>query len=210
MNHDAGYPRVAGGGRSYVYLLPCRDEDLLKVGFSRDPLTRLRSLHPRFFEFFDLERGLLLELDRLRDARRIERLFIDTFVAERAPAPLAVRRAAGGHTEWYRGIHPAATLLARQLHGAEGLTLHLPLRDWLRRHFAASGDRLYDGCARLLELIEYERFNVPAPLQTGRAAQALGHLLDAYAAVGVPIEPLLPAAVWHWYRERSALVFDPR
>ena len=34
---ESPIPRFASRGRAYVYVLPCRDEDLLKVGFSRDP-----------------------------------------------------------------------------------------------------------------------------------------------------------------------------
>jgi len=94
VNDEAPYPRFASRGRTFVYVLPCRNEDILKVGFSRDPLDRMRTLHPRFFEFFDLDRALLIETDYLRDARRIERLFITTFADSQAPAPLVVRRSA--------------------------------------------------------------------------------------------------------------------
>jgi hypothetical protein len=45
---EAGYPRIAQSGRSFVYLLPSRDEDVLKFGFSCDPLQRLQALHRRF------------------------------------------------------------------------------------------------------------------------------------------------------------------
>jgi hypothetical protein len=53
MEEDSPYPRFASRGKAYVYVLPCRDEDLLKVGFSRDPFTRFSTLHRRFFDFFD-------------------------------------------------------------------------------------------------------------------------------------------------------------
>ena len=65
------YPRFASTGRTYVYVLPCRGEDLLKVGFTRDPLQRFRTLHRRFYAFFDLEAALLMETERLREARLI-------------------------------------------------------------------------------------------------------------------------------------------
>ena len=48
-----------GSGRSYVYLLPCRDADLAKIGYSRSPLQRFQTLHPRWFEYFDLDGGAL-------------------------------------------------------------------------------------------------------------------------------------------------------
>jgi T5orf172 domain len=204
---EVAYPRFATRGRTFVYVLPCRDEDILKVGFSRDPLERMRTLHPRFFEFFDLERALLIETDQLREARRIERLFITTFVDHQAPAPLVVPRAAAGYTEWYRGIHPMVTALARSECAASALTLQAPLSAWLRDRFEQWSDRLFDWSAQMLELIEYERFNVPMEEKTQRGEKALSHVLDTYAALGVDVQPRVPRAVWSWYQNRGALVF---
>lgn len=59
-------------GCSFVYVFACVVEDLLKLGFSRDPIGRLQALHPRYFEFFDLERSFLVETETVRDARRPE------------------------------------------------------------------------------------------------------------------------------------------
>jgi len=207
VNDEVAYPRFASRGRTFVYVLPRRDEDILKVGFSRDPLERLRTLHPRFFAFFDLDRALLIETDHLRDARRIERLFITTFADYRAPAPLVVPRAAAGHTEWYRGIYPMVATLGRRECETSALILHAPLSLWLRARFAEWSDRLFDWSARMLEMIEYERFNVPAEEQAGHGEKALGHVLDAYAALGLEVQPLLPRSVWSWYQHRSAVDF---
>ena len=207
MNDEAPYPRFASRGRTFVYVLPCRNEDILKVGFSRDPLDRMRTLHPRFFEFFDLERALLIETDYLRDARRIERLFITTFADSQAPAPLVVRRSAAGYTEWYRGIYPEVTALARSVGEESALTLHAPLSAWLRDCFNEWSDRLFDWSARMLEMIEYERFNVPLEETTLRGEKALSQVLDAYAALGMDVQPLVPGPVWRWYQNRSAVAF---
>ena len=91
---EASFPRFASRGRAFVYVLPCREEDILKVGFSRDPLQRLRTLHRRFYDFFDLDRALLVETDHLRDARAIERLLITGLADHRVLAPLVVPRSA--------------------------------------------------------------------------------------------------------------------
>jgi T5orf172 domain len=203
VDDDIPYPRFASRGRTYVYVLPCRDEDILKVGFSRDPLQRLRTLHARFYDFFDLDRGLLIETDRLSDARRIERLFITTFAEYRAPAPLVVPQAAAGHTEWYRGIYPSVTTLARNVCGEEGLIMHEPLRLWLRERFGEWSELLFGWSTRMLEMIEYERFNVPADEHTGRFEKALGNVLDAYVALGVDTQSLVTPAVWAWYHHRN-------
>ena len=54
--------RTLSRGRCFLYVLPLAShEDVLKLGFSRDPLDRLQALHPRYFEVFDLERAFLVE-----------------------------------------------------------------------------------------------------------------------------------------------------
>ena len=196
MSDEVGYPQFASRGRAYVYVLPCRDEDLLKLGFSRDPFTRFHTLHRRFYEFFDLDRGLLIEVDRVADARRIERRFIDTWAESRALAPLVVREAAAGYTEWYRGIYAEVTALAQQLAQVEDHILHRPLRPWLHTLLGARADWLYDGSASMLEQVEYERFHgePQRPLQ-----RALLDVLDMYRSIGLPLEQLVPERVLQWY-----------
>jgi hypothetical protein len=200
VNEEVGYPRFASRGRTFVYVLPCREADILKVGFSRDPLERLRTLHRRFFAFFDLERGLLIDTDHLRDARRIERLFITTFADHRAPAPLVVPQAAAGHTEWFRGVSPQVDALARELCAEQGFTLHAPLSQWLRDRFGDWSELLFGWSARMLEMVEYEHFNVPLHERGARADNALREVLDAYVALGLAVEERVPPAVLAWYR----------
>lgn len=91
----------------YAYVFPCGWEDHCKVGFSGNPLSRLRQLHRRWFEFFDVERGRLVETETVRDARDVELELRRLLVAYNAPAPLTVRREGAGHTEWYRGASTA-------------------------------------------------------------------------------------------------------
>ena len=57
---------IPSRGRCFLYVFPCDWEDLLKLGISRDPLDRVQALHPRWFEFFDLGRGFLVEFYRVR------------------------------------------------------------------------------------------------------------------------------------------------
>ena len=200
---DSTYPRFASRGRAFVYVLPCRDEDLLKVGFSRDPLQRLQTLHPRFFHFFDLDRAFLIHTDYVRDARRIERRFITTFAEQRSPAPLVVPDAAAGYTEWYRGVYPDVAAMAHALCEAEGFTLRAPLRDWLREVFIERGALLYAWSAKMLEIIEYECFNAPPNPATSVCERALVNALDCFAELGIAIEPLVPGPVFSWYRNNG-------
>ena len=199
VDEEAIYPRFASRGRTFVYVLPCRHEDILKVGFSRDPVDRFRTLHRRFFEFFDLDRGLLIHTDHLHDARRIERLFITTFADQRAPAPLVVPRSAAGHTEWFRGVSPQVDVLARQICEEQGFLLHAPLSSWLRERFADWSELLFGWSTRMLEMIEYEHFNVPSHEGDRRVEKVLRDVLDAYAALGMDLQALVPDSVRSWY-----------
>lgn len=203
VNEEVGYPRFASRGRTFVYVLPCREADILKVGFSRDPLERLRTLHRRFFEFFDLDRSLLIETDHVRDARRIERLFITTFAEDRAPAPLVIRQSAAGHTEWFRGISPAVDALARQLCAEQGYLLHAPLGAWLRQRLGDGRGLLYDWSARMLDMIEYAHFNASSSVGWPPGEKALRDTLDACAALGLDLPATVPAAVLAWYQDEG-------
>jgi hypothetical protein len=198
---ESPIPRFASRGRAYVYVLPCRDEDLLKVGFSRDPLRRLQTLHARFFRFFDLDRAFLIATDSVRDARRIERRYIESFADRRSPAPLVVPDAAAGYTEWYRGVYAEAESMARTLTGDEGYTLHAPLRDWLRALFLERSALLFAWSAKMLEAIEYERFNAAPPTAPSVLERALRDALDCFDELGIDIRPLMPEPVFRWYRE---------
>jgi hypothetical protein len=194
---DFVMPRTLGKGRTYVYMLPWREQDLLKVGFSREPVTRLRTLHRRFFDVFDLDRGLLLETERVAQARAIERAILSRHAADRSPAPLSVPDEAAGYSEWLRGVCPGVTAMLRDTAARESLPLH-PLRDWLRARFASQSDVLYTWSLRMLEAIEYEAFNAPPEFQKGEAARSLAYTMDACEAVGLPLSRLFPDSVLAW------------
>jgi hypothetical protein len=198
---DSPVPRFASRGRAFVYVLPCRDEDLLKIGFSRDPLRRMQTLHRRFFDFFDLDRAFLVATDRVRDARRIERALLTAFADRRSPAPLVVPDAAAGYTEWHRGAYADAVSMAESLAANEGLVLHASLRAWLREIFAERGALLYAWSAKMLEAIEYERHNAPPSPGSNAIERALRDALDVFVALGIDIEPLVPGSVFSWHRD---------
>lgn len=196
-------PRLASRGRAYVYVLPCRDQDLLKVGFSRDPVQRLQTLHRRFFRYFDLDRAFLIATDYVRDARRVERRFITAFAESRSPAPLVVPDAAAGYTEWYRGVYPDVVAEANTLCAADGFVRHAPLRDWLRDVFAERSALLFGWSEKMLEAIEYAQFNAPREATFNALEHALIDALDCYVELGIEIEPLVPEAVFRWYRNNG-------
>lgn len=181
-------------GRCYLYVLPCAYEDILKLGFSRDPLERMQALHPRWFEFFDLDHAFLIETDTVRDARDLE-LGLGGVIAEHsAPAPLVVRRQAAGHTEWYRGAYDMLEATARTL-AAGGYLLHAPLRPWIRHALMARSDLLFSWSMAMLSPNELEQ-----PTLRTLHQRTVRDALDARVALGLPIEPWLPERVLAWYR----------
>jgi hypothetical protein len=194
-------PRTLSQGRTYVYMLPWREQDLLKIGFSRQPLVRMRTLHRRFFEVFDLDRGCLLEAGKLAQARRIERDIILRHAEQRSPPPRTVPDAAAGYSEWFRGVCPDVTATLQELAESEGLALH-SLRDWLRRWFVSQGDGLYEWSLRMLDAIEYETFNLPAELRQGHAARSLRYVMDACDAVGLPLPDFFADGAVAWRASR--------
>lgn len=188
---------VVTGGRCFVYVLPCAWEDHCKIGFSRDPLSRLQQLHRRWYEFFDIERGLLVETETVRDARDLELELRRPLAEHNAPAPLTVRREAAGHTEWFRGVAPQLTLAVEGL-CQRGYVVHAPLCDWLRPVLLARSDPLFAWTQAQLSPDELDGLAGPTPAQ-----RMVRDTLDAYGALGIELEPLLPEEVWRWYRGRG-------
>ncbi len=169
----------------FTYVFPCVVEDHCKVGFSSDPLSRLQSFHPRWFEFFDLDRALLIQAETQRDARDLELELRRPLHAHKAPMPLTIRRQAGGHTEWLRGAY---AVLAEQAQSLErrGHTLHAGAREWLARAMLERADRLYGWAAAHCP----DGFSDPAAPEFKRL---LIDVLDAYRAFDIDVEPYLPA-----------------
>ena len=183
-------------GYCYVYIFPCAWEDHCKIGFSRDPLSRIQALHRRWFEFFDLGNGVLVETETVRDARDLELELRRPLAVHNAPAPMTVRREAAGHTEWFRGassqLQQAVCLLEQRGH-----LVHAPLDKWLRPALLARSDRLYAWTQAQLSLDELDGSAGPTPMQS-----LVRDTLDAYAALSIDLEPLLPPEVNRWYRGR--------
>lgn len=190
--------RTPSRGRCFLYVLPCVFEDQLKLGFSRNPLDRLQTLHRRYFEVFDLDRGFLVETETVREARALELSLRRKLILHNAPAPLTVRREAGGHTEWYRGAYDQLAEMAVTL-AQGGHVLHDPLRPWLRQALVARSELLYSWS----QAISPEEFEVSADGVFSPGQRVVRDALDAYATLGIDLEPLLPDAVLRWHRVKS-------
>ena len=194
----AGSPLPTGqalaiDGRCFAYVFPCAWEDRCKIGFSADPLGRIAALHPRWFGFFDLEGGMLVEAESIRDARDLELELRAGLGGYNAPAPLAIRVPAGGHTEWFRGV---SALLAERVAtlGARGYRTYR-VRGWLHVALEQRAARLHEWTLAQLSVDELEGLAGPTPAQ-----QRVRDALDACSALGVGLEPRLAPSVLAWYR----------
>ena len=184
---------AAPRGRCYTYVFPAAWEDHCKIGFSRDPLSRLQQLHRRWFEFFDIDAAVVVETETVRDARDLELALRRPFAAHNAPAPLTVRAGAAGHTEWFRGVAAPLAAAVDALH-ASGHAVHA-LRPWAHDALLARADLLFAWSQAQLSVDELEGLAGPTPVQ-----QLVRDMLDGYRALGIDPEPLLPPAVWAWYQ----------
>ncbi len=207
-------------GRCFVYVFACTWEDHCKIGFSRDPLRRMQELHHRYFEFFDLDDGWLVQTETEREARALELELHHMLADHSAPAPLGVRQAAAGHTEWFRG---ARTLLKTAIDdlGQRGFIIHGPLRAWTRHALEQRADLLFAWTSAQLSpdaiapdwspsgdhVPGQPWLAHPMPEQaSGRASWSPAHqlvrdALDACVALEIDLQPWLPAAIAQWHRQ---------
>ncbi|MFC0677624.1 GIY-YIG nuclease family protein [Lysobacter korlensis] len=185
---------TASRGPSFLYIAPCAYEDLLKLGFSRDPLERLRSLHPRFHEVFDLDRTMLVGTETVRDARALELKLRRRLVEYNAPAPLVMRAEAGGGTEWYRGAYG---VLEDAVAGfaTEGYPVHRSAGAWMRHALEQRAPLLYSWTQSRLSVDELDGTG-SEPV----ARRVVLDTLDSFAALGIDLEPWLSPDVMAWYR----------
>jgi len=121
---------ISCDGRGFVYVAVCSGpEDILKVGLSHDPVARWSAFHRRWFEAFDLDHSLLLQVDTRREAQALETALHRLLRDNNCPAPMTVRDQFGGGTEWYRGAYDGALEFA-QAAARQGHVLHWPARPW--------------------------------------------------------------------------------
>lgn len=181
--------------RAFVYVFPARDEEILKLGMSRDPFERLRSFHPRYYDFFDLAGGYLVHALDDRDALRIERTLGKSLTIHNAVSPLEVDRSAGGHTEWYRGAASVLRAAAEQIVRDGGYAPISALDEWIKARLIADASTLYEWTNAMLDGIDA----LPNTAQGFALQQTLRNALDAYAFFGIDIGPSIPYEVRRWY-----------
>ncbi len=189
--------RTQSVGPAIVYVLPHRGEEFLKLGFSRDPLRRMQELYRRYFDFFDIDRAILIETLRVADARRIETNLKRTIDTYRAPSPLDVRHEAGGATEWYRGAYAVLQENAEVLE-RDGFLVHWNVRNWIAQRLIQHRELLFEWASVQFQGMEIAGIRS----QTGRVmASALRDALDGSIYFGIDIVDAIPDDVFLWYSD---------
>ena len=174
-DHESAEGTTPGNGRGFVYIAACSGpEDILKVGFTHDPIARWSSFHRRWFEAFDLEQSLLIHTETRRDARAMETALHRLLRAHNCPAPLTMREQFGGVTEWYRGAYDVALAFALQAQQG-GHVLHRPARRWLAPAMRARTDAL-------ASLLDQAVIGLATGAVTAAQCDALRDLVDAHGA----------------------------
>jgi hypothetical protein len=177
--------------RCYAYVFPCAWEDHCKVGFSRDPFARISSLHPRWYEVFDLDRIVLIEADAVRDARDLELRLRRPLAEHRAPPPSTMRTEAGGVTEWLRGASMPLAAALDELR-AEGHRMHAG-RPWLVRALAARAEVFMEWA------LAQHAHHAQAGFSEGPAPGYVRDAMDAFPACGIDLAERCPPDFMAWY-----------
>ena len=172
-------------GRGFLYVLACGGpEDLCKVGLTHDPLQRWSALHPRWFEAFDLDHSLLLETETRADARALETALHRLLRGHNCPAPLTMRLAAGGGSEWFRNAYPALHRFCME-RLAQGFVLHPSARAWL-------APRMRTLQQELPTLLRQAWEDHHAGRLSAGGRQAIRDLVDAHRQFDAGLEARLP------------------
>ena len=186
---------VGASGRACLYVLPCAYEDHAKLGIAADPLTRMQAFAPRYYEFFDLDRGWLAEADSLREARAWETRWKRALHDHAAPPPLQVPALAAGHAEWFRGAMQMLDDRRNEL-AAQGFVVHAPLRSWIAKRLCEHRERLEAG-----ERAAVAVYGVPDVWPSAAAWPSLTRLrdaLDAYAVLDIDLEDAVSPSLRAW------------
>jgi hypothetical protein len=201
IDRSIEFRRTQSVGPAMVYVLPHRGEEFLKLGFSRDPLQRMQNLHPRYFEFFDVDRAILIETTRVAEARRIESQFKSDAADYRAPAPLDIDHHAGGETEWYRGAY--ALLKERaEVKEREDFKVHWRAGEWIASQLIGRREWLFEWSHA--QFCALDAAGESSPFGQ-RIAKALRDALDANRYFGIDNTNAVPPDVADWYGAGIAL-----
>jgi hypothetical protein len=179
--HEEAEAPIPFAGRGFVYVAACSGpEDILKVGLSHDPVARWSAFHRRWFEAFDLDQSLLVQVETRREGQAIETALHRRLRDHNCPPPMTMRCQFGGGTEWYRGAWPRVRAFCEDA-ASQGHVVHAPARPWFARAMQQRADVLAGLLAQALR-------DMADGVMTPAQHEALRDLVDAHRAFdeGIP------------------------
>jgi hypothetical protein len=179
--------------RAWLYVLALNGpEDLIKVGLTNDPVSRWSALHARWYEAFDLANSMLVACESRKDAQALETALHRELVEHSCPMPLAIRGAAAGCTEWYRGAYPRAR---RYVDSCEGQGYSV-----LRSAFDHVAHEMKSAAYRLEELLQLAHRDLLDGMLGEAQRRALVDLVDGHRAFDSSLDDRLPQDAWRSVR----------
>ena len=180
--------------RAWLYVLALNGpEDLIKVGLTNDPVSRWSALHARWYEAFDLANSMLVACESRKDAQQLE-TELHRQLSEHScpPMPLAIRAAAAGCTEWYRGAYPR---VRRYVDSCEAQGY--PVVRCALEHVA---HEMKGAAYRLEELLRLAHRELLDGMLGDEQLRALVNLVDGHRAFDSTLEDRLPQDAWRLVR----------
>lgn len=174
--------------RWYVYLLPLLDCTVFKIGFTANPLRRIFSFNRRYFERFDLQQSLLLEVHSNVAARATEAALKEELSEFQAAAPSWVALEAGGHTEWFSSVHfPHAEERLRSFAGSGDSNRLNNGADHLRTQLGRSLPSFEGWACAQAQRLRDNWVSVSLGYESSLHTNTLRDWLDAYEYFSVPL-----------------------
>ncbi|HEY6640993.1 GIY-YIG nuclease family protein [Povalibacter sp.] len=172
----------------FVYLFALTDCSAFKVGFSNNPLQRIHTFSPRYFERFDLHQSLVLRLDSIDAARALEAELKQVLAQACIDCPSWVPREAGGFTEWFGA--PQFGLAEERLRSIDALDGNLRLAtaaDFIRNELIHSSAAFEQWACRQAQLVCDAFAYASGTRQPFEALRPLRDWLDACRYLGIPL-----------------------
>ncbi len=170
----------------FVYLFALTDCSAFKVGFSNNPLQRIYTFSPRYFEWFDLHQSLVLRLDSIDEARALEAALKQELAEACVDCPSWVPQEAGGYTEWFGAPQFAvAEARLRSLDADESRIA--TAAEFLRGELMRSAAAFEPWACRQAQLVCDAFAYAPGTRQAFEAWRPLRDWLDACRHLDIPL-----------------------
>ncbi|HEU4653122.1 MAG TPA: GIY-YIG nuclease family protein [Steroidobacteraceae bacterium] len=177
----------AESGSWFVYLLLLTDCTAFKVGFTCNPLQRVYAFHHRYFEAFDLDQSLLIDVYTCEAARELETELKRLLAPNRVAAPSWVAVEAGGITEWFSAVFFSDALAHVREHGVAHTQQLVELRSQLEITLGIHREQFERWTVSELQYIDMLARNIKTSGAARERLHRLGAWMDAYRRFDIQV-----------------------